>query len=1065
MAGCAALTALTLAVLPYGLKKGLQYWLLQNGADTVRIADLSLNPFLGRLGIQDMLVESNGKKVLANSKVAIDLSLTGLLTKKVRVEKAVYDNISLDIEQLADGRWRLSSYTTALGKTAPPEEDPSSPWHFSADEMLFTNCRFQLKLPDLQVTLQVNAAELRKISNLPDGGSGSFLFKGIVNDAPVELTIDTLMLSPQLSLTGTFKTRDIHLEQFTKILSPLLQSLDGAVEADGRFSLMIPQTAPPRFVFDGKLSVSNPAMQRPDIAVTGKKLEWQGSIALDGDDASRVLNLDGTLTGTAIAADTSGRMFAIKGNEFRVSGPIRCNLGANAHIASQAGISVTEAKVSLPSSSLSFNTFTWQGEAGYSAEAGQAITTIGAMKVGDLVVSHTKGPEAVRVPPAQENTPTAAPEKSSAETGQPTPDQADSGQVTTMAARTIDWGGKIAYRQDKARAINIDGQLKSAGTILTLPSPQLRVEQEGCLIDAQGTVITQGEKRPQLKGKGTIALTRTTLLQLGNTSSVPIGSLASLKTEITASEEARIAADAFILHDLKVQIPDPLPMIISLPQTTISGVLAKNWSHLEAAALTSTEIQAHSPRTKATIASLAQLRLEKPQFTAELGMNTASLQLDELTILPPQEKEAPPPLVQMKQGQGNTLRWQREQGLRIEEIFLNDLRLQIVRAPDGQLQINKQLLALQTVPRQKEDAATTGATAPKKAGPNVTVKTLQVRGNSALHFEDQSLAEPFISETAIQQLEISNLSTANPDQPAKVTLQALLAQRAPLTITGTLNPFLSAPEVNGRISLKNYPLARLSPYTVQSVGLALASGQLNLQSTLEIGKGQINMKNGVVLKKIETKTMADDLAKKLDNQLPLPLDTAISFLKDSNDDIALDIPIRGSLAKLDVGLSDILITALGKAIVPAASSYLMYALGPYGALAYVGLKVGEKIMRASLAPVIFQPMAKTLTSEHTAYLERVATILRERPNLEINLCPIVPTWETDTLPVVNKPGGNQPPTEEALHQQLVQLGQERAQAVINHLVTRHTIEQSRLMICETMVTTERIAVPEVALQL
>ena len=1037
LAGCVLLATFILIALPYGLKEGLQYWLLQNGADTVRIADVSLNPFLGRLGIENMLVESNGKKVLANSKFAIDLSLAGLLTKKVRVEKAVYDNITLDIEQLADGRWRITSYTTPLGTVDSPQQGTSSPWHFYAEEMLFHDCLVQLHLPDLQIALQINAAELKKVTNLPDGGAGSFVFKGIVNEAPVELTIDTLALTPQLSLAGSLKTQGIHLKQFTKLLAPHVQSLEGAVDADGRFALMMPQAALPRFSFDGQLSLSNPAMQRPDFVAAGKKVAWQGTLALNGEDASnKILHLNGTFAGTELAVDKPGQTVAIKAKEFKVSGPVQCSLGKEAQVTSQAGVAVTGAMVSLPASTLSFNAFSWQGEAGYAAGAHHVINTSGTMKIGDLAV--TSG---------QRNEPASK-----------------ASQAAAVSVKAIDWAGKAAYSQDTTSTITVDGQLKTGGTTLTLPSQQLWIEQENGQIDTQGSMAVKGENQPQIKGKGKIAFTQTKAIHLDD--ALPIGSLASLKAELTASEEAPVKADALVLLDLAVQIPDPLPLTINIPQTTISGLLAKSWPHLGADALTSTDIQTTSRQTQAEIASLRQLRLEKLQFNPELGASTAGLQLDELTIFPAKEKNTPPPIVQMKQGRSNLLQWSQEKGLHIEEVLLNDLRLNMLRGQDGQLQLNQQLAALQTAPPpQAQQDTVPGTPGKNNPGQNITVKTLRVQGKSALHFDDRSLAEPFTGEADIQQLELTNLSTANPDQPAKITLQALLAQRAPLAVTGALKPFLPKPEVDGRISLKNYPLVRLSPYTVQSVGLALASGQLNLQSTLEVGEGQINMKNGVVLKKIETKTIAGDLAKKLDNQLPLPLDTAISFLKDSNDDISLDIPVRGPLAKLDVGIGDILITALGKAIVPAASSYLMYALGPYGALAYVGLKVGEKIMRASLAPVIFPPLDKTLTPEHVAYLERVASILRERPTLEVNFCPIAPTWELEAGQTVKKTGSNQQLSDEAAHQQLVQLGQERAQAVISHLVAQYNIEQSRLMICETVVTEEKKAVPEVELQL
>ena len=265
--------------------------------------------------------------------------------------------------------------------------------------------------------------------------------------------------------------------------------------------------------------------------------------------------------------------------------------------------------------------------------------------------------------------------------------------------------------------------------------------------------------------------------------------------------------------------------------------------------------------------------------------------------------------------------------------------------------------------------------------------------------------------------------------------------------------------------LKNYPLSRLSPYVIQSVGLALTSGQLNLASTVKVADNTMRMKNSIHLKKLETATISKELAQQLDNRLPLPLESAISFLKDSNGDLKLDIPIEGPLSELNVGIADLLITALGKAILPAASSYLVYALGPYGALAYVGMKVGENMMKASLAPVVFQAEESELTGEHRAYLERVAKVMQDRPDMDINLCPSAPAWEMLSKRALQKVGDADIPVDEKDREKLTRLGQERAQAILDHLAETHGIDRARLLICETKIPTKRDARPAVELQL
>jgi hypothetical protein len=283
--------------------------------------------------------------------------------------------------------------------------------------------------------------------------------------------------------------------------------------------------------------------------------------------------------------------------------------------------------------------------------------------------------------------------------------------------------------------------------------------------------------------------------------------------------------------------------------------------------------------------------------------------------------------------------------------------------------------------------------------------------------------------------------------------------------TGHFFPFKDKPAVDMQLELKNYPLSKLSPYTVQSVGTALASGQLQLKSSLVLADDKLDMDNAILLKKLETKTISPELAAELNNQLPISLDAALSLLRDSQGNIKLNVPLNGPVNELDVGISDVLITALSKAIVPAASGYLMYALGPYGALAYVGMKVGEQMLQVDLPPVVFVQQEIILTNEHAKYLERIGKILQDRPETDIQICPRVASWEFLSEQEKTAIPGDIIAVDENNQGELLELGQQRAEAVQSLLEKDYGITQNRLLICDTKVDTTRNAVPAVLLHL
>ncbi len=1069
------LGALFLVLLPLGIKKGLQYWLLRNGAEKVLIDRLTINPFLGRVGIGNVQVESTGKSVLTQARLDLDLSLTALLKKTIRIKKATYDKVHIDIEQRKDGRWRFTSYTTGPPPETPPQAEIPSSWHFLADEMAFTDCDVHLKTPQLELNLTVGSAELKKFSTLPGGDAGSFTFKGTVNDAPVEIFLEKITITPQIDLTGTIKANGLHLDQFAPLLNnPAAQPFSATFSADGRFSFALKPSAGPVLGYDGSLNLADFAVGGFGPVVRGKNLSWQGHLAFDGQDSAAMsLDLNGALHGQAIAAAQPDGAFSAKGTEVQLQGPLKLNLLADhLNITSEAALSLSEATVSLPSADVALAELQWQGNLSYSdsKQAGQQakITTEGTLKT--TAIGYEQPQQHLHFSQQQ----LEVRGKTETEMGD-TMHAAFTGssqskgidlqtEAFTLGNKDISWNGTIGYAAAQNSAITLDGQLKSGESSLTLPEQQFRLEQGGFSFETKSTVALAGQKK--LNGRAALLIGKTRLHQ--NQEDQPLVAFEEMTvSDMVASKENQITAKQLLLRNLEANIVGRLPIALRTPEIAASNLRSKTGTDFAADAVTVGTIRAVGRINNEEIASLQQLEIERPQYSPDHGLNAAGVNMAQTVLLPAQEDGSTKSVARFASGRISAPGWSEAEGLTIQEIILADLRLLLIRDQDGELQLNKQLAKAQSQadPAEKAAAAAdTDSTGRQTAG-QIDIKTVRVQGESNLRFEDRALAEPYIEDVGIQRLEVTDLSSRRPERPASVNLQALLAQRAPLEIKGSVKPFLSDPEASGTLVLKNYPLARLSPYTIQSVGLAMASGQLNLNSKLEVGQQSIAMKNGVLLKKLETKTISQERAKQLDNQLPLPLDTAISFLKDSNGDINLAIPISGPLSKLDVGISDILITALSKAIIPAASSYLLYTLGPYGALAYVGMKAGEKIMHASLAPVIFQPQQEKLTPEHIAYLDRVAKIMQERPKMEINLCPTVPTWEFDSKQSKKKDGEGETTLDEKTQQQMIQLGQERAKTIISHLVSSHGIDQGRLLICETAIKTESTAVPEVDLQL
>ena len=133
-------------------------------------------------------------------------------------------------------------------------------------------------------------------------------------------------------------------------------------------------------------------------------------------------------------------------------------------------------------------------------------------------------------------------------------------------------------------------------------------------------------------------------------------------------------------------------------------------------------------------------------------------------------------------------------------------------------------------------------------------------------------------------------------------------------------------------------------------------------------------------------------------------------------------------------------------------TYLKYALQPYGTVIALAEIAGEQAMKVRLDPVAFAPGKAELESERFEYLERIAKIINERPEITVKVCGVAVEADRAALAKAGAPVGKgeaaqgkktepAPVTDKVL----LKLADQRADNVEDHLVTQHKVSSSRLV--------------------
>jgi len=453
-----------------------------------------------------------------------------------------------------------------------------------------------------------------------------------------------------------------------------------------------------------------------------------------------------------------------------------------------------------------------------------------------------------------------------------------------------------------------------------------------------------------------------------------------------------------------------------------------------------TEPRINDTAAQTTLANISSLTASKISVDKDLAVSVEELVINESTFLSDTSEATDQPMITLGSAAFSPISWSSDKGTVIDTVTLTDLFTSYAKEKNDPTEE-----AVQTSTPETSAAET------QTNGIPLRIQTIQVEGQSGLRFTDNSLTEPFSAELLFDAIEIKDIDLNDPENIIAYSLEGSVDQYARLDIAGTVAPFASPFAFKKTTKLRNYPIHDLSPYVIEAIGTAFKDGQLDISSEASIIGQELKSDSKLVLKEIEIEAIDKELAAELDNQLPVPLDTALGILKDKENDVHLSVSVNGELSHLKVGVSGIIITAISKAITAGLAPYLAYTmLGPTGAIAYLGVSLGQSLLKTSFPVIEYEPGVTALTEDQKATLDKVGEKIAAKyaDNSEVNysICPKVQKNEIGS-------GGS----EEEQGKALYKLGDARAAAVKAYLVENFDIEEERLLSCNPGVDFEKNA--------
>ncbi len=266
---------------------------------------------------------------------------------------------------------------------------------------------------------------------------------------------------------------------------------------------------------------------------------------------------------------------------------------------------------------------------------------------------------------------------------------------------------------------------------------------------------------------------------------------------------------------------------------------------------------------------------------------------------------------------------------------------------------------------------------------------------SQVHWTDESVSPVLRSDLRIYELETGPVDTANLETAIPMTIVTGLDTYNRIVLKGALGLKNDLPEGELTFTIDQLNLPAFNSYVVQAMGYRVKKGMLKVDANITLHDGQLGGNTDILLKNSKLEPADEDTINRISKQIAMPLDTALSVLRDDNNNIKLEVPLSGDITDPDVGINDVINQISTKALKTATLYYLKQSLQPYGAFISLASFAGDQLFAVRLNDLEYVALATELTDKQKEYLDTVGKMMSKKTDLELQVCPVVSNDEAN----------------------------------------------------------------------
>nr|MBP8217551.1 DUF748 domain-containing protein [Thauera sp.] len=265
-----------------------------------------------------------------------------------------------------------------------------------------------------------------------------------------------------------------------------------------------------------------------------------------------------------------------------------------------------------------------------------------------------------------------------------------------------------------------------------------------------------------------------------------------------------------------------------------------------------------------------------------------------------------------------------------------------------------------------EGTRTVEVAPPSAPPPPIRIDRVEIkRGNVA--FSDRFVRPNYDANLTDLAGTLTGFSTAA-DAIAKLDLTGKVDKSAPLSIAGEFNLFRQDSHLDIIAKVTDFELTGLSSYSGKYVGYGIAKGKLSAELNYKIEDRKLTATNQIFLDQLTFGDKVDS-----PDAVNLPVQLAVSLLKNSRGEIDLRLPVSGTLDDPEFSIFGLVLKMFFNLIGKAITS-------PFALLGSALGGGGEELSQLTLAPGSAQP-----GEAQQGKLKTLAQALVDRPALKLDV--------------------------------------------------------------------------------